>query len=103
MQFDDKKNKEFYSLKNKLTNFCFYNLNIMKINYLSDDILLIIRNLLFNKLIDKYYKLGVFKINSSLFSYRDCIWKETPYVKLLKFEKEIEKIKLKNKIYNNII
>ena len=102
MLFDNNKIKEFDFIKNQLTNFCFYNLNIMKISYLSDDLLLIIRNLLFNKLIDKYYKFGLFKINSSLF-YRDHIWKDAPYDKLLKLEKEIEKIKLKNKIENEII
>ena len=102
MLFDNNQIKEFDFIKNQLTNFCFYNLSIMKISYLTDDLLILIRTMLFNKLIDKYYNLGVFKINSSLF-YRDYIWKDTPYVKLLKFEKEIEYYKLKNKIDNNII
>ena len=97
MFIDNNKIKEFDIIKNQLTNFCFYNLSIMKIIYLSDDLLVIIRNLLFNRLINNYYNLGVFKINSSLF-YRDYIWKDTPYVKLIKFEKEIEYLKYINRI-----
>lgn len=97
MIFNQNTNKEIELLKNKLTNFCFYNLNIMKIEYISDDLLIIIRNLLLDNLLNKYYYLNKLKISSSLY-YRDNIWTEAPCKKLIKLEKEIDKYKSKNKI-----
>ena len=80
------------SIRTQLQNIGIYTILIYHLPILSKDIMIKIRSIFINQLINDYQYLLICNIQSSIY-FRDTIWKETPYQKLEKLDRKIDKIK----------